>query len=156
MHEQRETRIHPDLIPFSAHVGQRLSADVIVKNLGNVETRIAEGVVVIWSAADEDWHDYVHQAARASGAQGYEPFFDNFSKRLGESELPPSRAKVRLGAGPLLPLETRAIRVELELPSCLKSGRRYLAVSRLGDGALTLILNVLDAPQILNQGEVSQ
>lgn len=124
------------------------------KNLGNVETTIARGVVVLLRAADESWHQHLHRAAAGSGEQGHGPVLDEFVKRMGENELRPTRAKVTTGAGPLAPMASRLLRVELTVPASLAKGRSYFAVLRLGDGQLTFALRTLAASDTTNDGEV--
>jgi hypothetical protein len=152
--ENRQTRLHPATIPLTVELGEKLSVEVSAKNLGNVETTIARGVVVSLRAADESWHQHLHRAAAGSGEQGHGPVLDEFVKRMGENELRPTRAKVTAGAGPLAPMASRLLRVELTVPASLAKGRSYFAVLRLGDGQLTFALRTLAASDTTNDGEV--
>jgi hypothetical protein len=153
--EHRQTRLHPATIPLTVQLGEKLSVDVSAKNLGNVATSIARGVVVVLRAADESWHQHLHRAAAASGERGHGPVLDEFVKRMGENELRPTRAKISAGAGSLAPMESRTLRVELTVPATLAKGRSYFAVLRLGDGQLTFALRTLAAPETTNDGEES-
>jgi hypothetical protein len=154
--ERRHTRLHPSTIPFTVQPGQKLVVAVTAKNLGNVETTIAHGVVVMLRAGDENWHQHLHRAASATGDQGHGPVLDEFVKRMGESELRPSRAKVSVGAGALAPMESRTLQVEFTVPAGLAKGRRYIAVSKLGDGQLTFLLQTPNGIDASNDGEEAQ
>jgi hypothetical protein len=146
--ESRRMQLAPSSVMRGVRPCETFQLRVHASNEGNVPLVIPRHAAVSIHALDRGWPQHVHAAARSHGGQGAAPFLDNFAARFGANEPAPGRAKIRVGAGPLAPLETRLIEVEISLPRKLRARRRYQAVVRLADASLviTLYVDVADAP----------
>jgi hypothetical protein len=140
--EHRATRLHPNGFAHSVEAGQKLRFHVCATNVGNVPSTISLGVPVLYHAADRDWMDHFHAAAKAAANDGFSAFSDAFVARMGGDEPPVGRAKVLDGAGALAPQESRLLHVEVSVPDSLPPGREYLAALQLGDGGLDFTLKM--------------
>lgn len=141
VYERRMLVVAPAQIELSVRPGASISLDVVAKNLGNVAVPIVERPILQFLLERGAGH-YLHAAAKEHGKEGYEPVLDDFFARLSAAEPTPARATITSGAGSLLPQESRALTLQLQVPSGVGKGRSQRVSVALGDASLRLILHV--------------
>jgi hypothetical protein len=143
--EHPRVRITPPAVAVSGPPGATLTARVVLANLGNVPVPLDRlGAVTL----DEDGGvcRSLDGALRAEGENGLQAVLDEAVRRVAGTRV--DHLRVRVGdPSAVEPGETRAVDLELRLPSDLSAGRTYQGMLRLVGASLLVQVAAEAAPK---------